>query len=122
RRRLRIPAARHVAPFTTGPDAIMQISGSSDAYQASQAQRALSLLLQPALAQSGQTSPVGGPDAPPPAGGRPPASPGDQFAPATLSSLLSVQGQAPPSATDLAGALLSQADTDGDGKLSGDEL
>ncbi|MDB5444739.1 MAG: hypothetical protein JWQ97_56 [Phenylobacterium sp.] len=98
----------------------MQISGNSDAYQATQVQRALSMLLQQSSGDAGQTQP-GGTAGPTPAAPLPAAGPGDQFAAATLSGLLSVQQQ-PPSSADMASNLMSQADANGDGQLSADEI
>jgi hypothetical protein len=81
------------------------------------------MLLQQASATTGQTQPTDPTDAgPPPAGGMPPSGPGNQFASDTLSGLLSVQQQEPPSAADLAQQLMSQVDTNGDGELSADEI
>jgi hypothetical protein len=57
------------------------------------------------------------PDTPPP--GTPPS--GSTLASATLASLLQFQ-EHKPSASDLAGKILSAADTDGDGSLSLDEV
>jgi len=58
-----------------------------------------------------------------PADGPPPAPPpsGSTLASATLASLLQFQ-QHKPSASDLADKIVSQADTDGDGSLSLDEV
>jgi hypothetical protein len=100
----------------------MQISGLSDTYSTSEAQRTLAMLIQQELGDGGQTAPSDPSPGPPPAGGLPPQSPAGQFAPETLSGLLSVQQDQPPSASDLAAGVMSQLDTNGDGEISSDEL
>jgi len=106
----------------------MQVSSVSTAYGGSQAQRMLSALLQPKT-KTGQDVPgaAGGsdgsrPPAPPP-GPPPSGGPSGQFAANTLSGLLSTQEDDKTSPfADFAAKLINQADTDGDGALSVDEI
>ncbi|MDB5445575.1 MAG: calcium-binding protein [Phenylobacterium sp.] len=106
----------------------MQAIGNSSLLGAGQTQRLLGMLLQQQTKSTGQTSPLGADDAAAPAAPAsltPAQGPGQQFASATLASLLSLQQQQPaqpPSAGDLASALIGQADTNGDGALSADEI
>lgn len=105
----------------------MQISTSSNAYESSGAQRMLAALLEQQGSGSGQDlQSTQGPDKGPPPGGPPPGPPpgggaSGQFSSDTLSSLLSVQ-QEDPTSSDIASKLISDADTDGDGALSLDEI
>ncbi len=101
----------------------VQISTSSATYGASQAQHVLASLLQPTSQSAGQEQPgktkgAGGPPpAPPP--GPPPGGGAAQFSSNTLSSLLSTQER---SGDDLASKLIEDADSDGDGALSLEEI
>jgi hypothetical protein len=106
----------------------MQISSVSTAYGGSQAQRMLSALLQPQTAAgqdmpgAGETSGGSRPSGPPP-GPAPNGGPSGQFAAHTLSDLLSTQEDDDTSPfANIAAKLISQADTDGDGALSLDEI
>lgn len=103
----------------------MQISGTSAAYGGSQAQSVLAMLLQQqagAASGSGQEMPsVDGGPPPGPAPGPPPSGASDQFSGSTLASLISAQ-ESPPTSADLASSMLQQADGDGDGELSVDEI
>jgi Ca2+-binding EF-hand superfamily protein len=105
----------------------MNILGNSALFGAGQAQRLLGALLRPDTSSAGQTSPTGADDTAISATSqKPQQTPGQQFASATLASLLSLQQQQDGSqgsgATDFATALIKQVDTDGDGALSADEL
>src|SRR5258708_6805379 len=110
----------------------MQTSSISTAYGGSQAQRMLATLLQQqsktgqdmqgAAEASGKARPSGShpgrAHGPPSSGGA-----GGQFAAGTLADLLSTQeGQEASPFDELAANLIKQADTDGDGSLSADEI
>ena len=109
----------------------MQTSSVSTAYGGSQAQRMLAALLQQqpktgqdvqgAEASAGQRP--SGPHPGRPHGPRPGGGASGQFAANTLTDLLSTQedAEAPPF-DKLAADLIKQADTDGDGSLSADEI
>lgn len=105
----------------------MQISSTSTAYGGSEAQRLLARLFEQQGPPPGQdlpgdqaTATSSAPATSPPT---PPANPPSaaQFAQATLASLLDTQ-QAPPTSADIAGKVISAADSDGDGSLSLDEV
>jgi Ca2+-binding EF-hand superfamily protein len=103
----------------------MQISSVSTAYGGSEAQRLLASLFQQQGPPAGQDLPgesaapaAGATTSPTPPTGAPDAS---QFAQATLAALLDAQ-QAPPTSADIAGKVISAADSDGDGSLSLDEV
>jgi len=109
----------------------MQTSSVSTAYGGGQAQRMLAALLQQqtktgqdmqgAGEASGGAQPAGPPPGRPP--GPPPSSASGQFAASTLTDLLSTQeGEETSPFSDLAADLIKQADTDGDGSLSADEI
>jgi len=99
----------------------MQISSTPTAYGGSEAQRLLSMLLQPQGPAPGQDLPGADSAATTPAT-QPASSPsGAQFAGATLASLLSAQ-EAPPTSADIAGKIIGAADADGDGSLSLSEV
>ena len=109
----------------------MQTSSVSTAYGGGQAQRMLAALLQPqtrtgqdvqgAAEASGSAQPAGPPPERPP--GPPPNRASGQFAANTLTDLLSAQaGEETSPFSDLAADLIKQADTDGDGSLSVDEI
>src|SRR5258705_11590916 len=114
----------------------MQTSSVSTAYGGSQAQRMLAVLLQQQTrtgqdvqgasdASAGQRP--SGPHPGRPAGPRPGGGASGQFATSTLTDLLSTQeGEeaspfAPPSSSDIAAKLVSQADSKGDGDHGIDE-
>ena len=101
----------------------MQIVGSAQLSGPDPLQRLLGLL--PSQTQgAGQTSPVGAEDTAEPPSPSPPKAdqgPAARFAARTLASLLQVQQQ-PPAAGDLADALIGQADVNGDGGLSIEEI
>jgi Ca2+-binding EF-hand superfamily protein len=105
----------------------MHIIGNPALFGAGQAQRLLGALLRPDTSSAGQSSPTGAEgSAVSTTSQKPQQTPGQRFASATLASLLSVQqqqdGPQGSGATDFATALIKQADTDGDGALSVDEL
>src|SRR5437879_511844 len=102
----------------------MQIPSISTAYGGGEAQKLLSLLLHRRTGAAGQDLPGSAPAADPSTPPAPPAGGGagaTQFASATLASLLSTQ-EGPPSSADIAGKVISAADTNGDGSLSLDEV
>lgn len=104
----------------------MNISANSAAYAGGQVQRLLGLLLPQGRAATRQDSPGGtngaqDAAAAPPPPGPPPGVGLRSFAARTLGSLLSAQEQH-PSASDIAGRLITAADGDGDGALSLTEI
>ncbi len=98
----------------------MQISSIVGGSAAAELQRLLSLMQSKQTSSARQDLPdaISGdqPSGPPP-GPPPGAASSSRFAGDTLSALLGVQ-QSPPSSSDIASRLVSQADTDGDGSLS----
>src|SRR5581483_10926427 len=99
----------------------MQISSVSTAYGGGEAQRLLARLFEQQPPPPGQDLPgdaasatSGASTAPTPPVG---SSSATRFAQATLASLLDAQ-QAPPTSADIAGKVISAADSDGDGSLS----
>jgi Ca2+-binding EF-hand superfamily protein len=106
----------------------MHIFASSSAYGSNPLQQVLGMLYQQPSSSTGQNSPGAAPaDAatPPTPPTLSPPSPGRQFASETLAALLGVQQQQQsqaPSASDIAGKVISQADGNGDGQLSQSEI
>jgi len=103
----------------------VQISTTSATYGGSQAQRVLASLLQQTSGSDGQEQPgkTKGAGGPPPGGPPPSPPPGggaQQFSSNTLSGLLSAQETS--GEDDLASKLISDADSDGDGALSLEEI
>jgi len=101
----------------------MQISSTPTAYGGAEAQRLLGMLLQQQGPSAGQDLP-GADDASAPATSSPQPAAGlsaAQFTSNTLSSLLSTQ-EGSSSSADIAGKVMSTADTNGDGSLSLDEV
>jgi Ca2+-binding EF-hand superfamily protein len=84
------------------------------------------MLYQQPSSSTGQNSPSAAPanaETPPAPPSLAPPSPGRQFASATLAALLGVQQQSQsPDASDIAGKIIGQADSDGDGALSQSEI
>ena len=102
----------------------MQIPTNSITYSTSGTQQMLAALLDQEDSDGGQDlqsakEPGKGPPLGPPPRGDAAAS--NRFSTDTLSSLLSVQQQ-PPAASDIASKLIGDADSDGDGSLSLDEI
>jgi Ca2+-binding EF-hand superfamily protein len=101
----------------------MQIHGNSAAYELNPLKRVLGTLFQQPANSAGQNSPTDASSSTSAASPLPLPAPGQQFASATLASLLGVQQQAQtPTAADIANQVIGKVDTDGDGQLSASEI